>query len=493
MGALELGNPRDVGGLLALVLPLATICLCAGWPGRGQGVAGEQTGAPGVAERGASRGLGWAGALGAALAIVLMGAVLLLSQSLSARRCVLAALWLGAVVADRARRRWWTMGGVLLLALGTVAVWPRLAALGALREATSLSGQPDPGMAHATFGIAARLELWPRALEMVRDAPYTGAGPALFPHLMDRFYSGFLLGPERHAHNFPLQVAVDLGLPGLVAVLWLLAAFALHLGAGLRRETDPGRRATIVGLGAGVVAFLGFGAIDAIPLGARPSLLLWVLLGAGLALAPAPRGGAPGPGQRPLAAAMIALLLLALLVPVAWSGPQSNAGRVLAYRAILPPAGGDPAALAPAASTLRRAALGDPGRSGTWYLLSSVEARRGDPGGRPGGPAPGRAGRRPGAPAPLRHGRGPLAPGPPRRLAGPAASLRPVDDPLPPAGGVVRRQRHRRLRRGRPPAGSAGPPRRRAGGRGLSWLPPRRLPGAPPARRGVLTPHRRST
>jgi hypothetical protein len=65
---------------------------------------------------------------------------------------------------------------------------------------------------------------------------------------------------------------------------------------------------------------------------------------------------------------------------VAWSGPQSNAGRVLAYRALLPPAGGDPAALAPAASYLRRAAQGDPGRSGTWYLLSSVEARRGDPG-----------------------------------------------------------------------------------------------------------------
>src|SRR5262249_22140206 len=73
--ALELSNPRDVGGVLALVLPVTVVRL---WSGRH----GARPG-----------GLALAGA-----AVVLMLVVLLLSQSVSAAGGVLLALWLSAVI-----------------------------------------------------------------------------------------------------------------------------------------------------------------------------------------------------------------------------------------------------------------------------------------------------------------------------------------------------------------------------------------------------------
>ena len=359
--ALELANPRDVGGLLALLLPVAVLRL---WSDRWEGFAAG------------------GGAAGAAAAIALMAAVLLLSQSVSAIAGVLCALWLCAVLADRARRRWWLAGGLLLLLAGGAAAAALLAGRAGLRDTVALPTRPEPGVAHATFGVAARLEIWWRGLEMVRDAPYTGAGLALFPRIMDRFYPGYILGPERHAHDVLLQTAVDLGLPGLVALIWLLLAFALHLRGTLRTATDPAVRATGLGLGAGLVAFLLFGTIDAIPLGSRPGLALWVVLGAGVALRAGGRGpalaGAPAP--RRLAVAMAGLLAVGLAAPLAWGGPDLNAGRLLAYRALLPAGAGerDAPALAAAGELLERAAGRGDGGSATWYLLGVVAAQNGE-------------------------------------------------------------------------------------------------------------------
>ena len=86
-----------------------------------------------------------------------------------------------------------------------------------------------------------------------------------------------------HAHNLFLQIAVDLGLPGLIAWLfiWLLAmAFAwrqYHRG----REIGSGWAA---GLGAGLLASqvaLGVhGLVDAVTWGqVRPAPLVWGLWG----------------------------------------------------------------------------------------------------------------------------------------------------------------------------------------------------------------------
>ncbi|MDQ3703429.1 MAG: O-antigen ligase family protein, partial [Chloroflexota bacterium] len=363
--ALDLANPREVGGSLSLVFPLLMIRLCR--------------------RRAAAEYRSW-GFAGAAVATGVMGAVLVLSQALSAIAGVLVALWGSAIVADRARRRWWIAGGLILCAITLAAVWPRLGGLSLVRDTLALPAQPPPGTAHAAFGVAARLELWPRALRMIGDAPYTGIGLGMFPWVMDRFYSGFILGPERHAHSFFLQIALDLGLPGLVTVVWLLGAFARHLRADYRSSSDSAGRATTLGLGAGLLAYLVFGTIDVVALGAKPALALWIMLGLGMA--PHRRMPPVTAGQPTLNWGLhvgsAVLMALALLVPISWDGPHLNVGRVLAHRALLPPDGSAAAAAADetelgvAATSLEQAARVGPGNSGTWYLLAALAARRGE-------------------------------------------------------------------------------------------------------------------
>jgi tetratricopeptide (TPR) repeat protein len=214
---------------------------------------------------------------------------------------------------------------------------------------------------------------------MIHDTPYTGLGLNAFPWVMDRFYPGFALGPEPHAHNLFLQTGVDLGLPGLVALAWLVVGYGLALVSVYRSSSDPATRAVALGLGAGLLAHLLFGTLDAVTLGAKPGILLWAMLGLGVALRQQPEPLAAW--DRRLHAVPVLLLAAALLVPLAWEGPALNAGRALAQRALLAgsdtTAGGDPL-LGAASELLERAARTDPGNSGTWYLLGSLAARTGD-------------------------------------------------------------------------------------------------------------------
>lgn len=70
-----------------------------------------------------------------------------------------------------------------------------------------------------------RLEEWSRALYMIQDFPFTGVGAGNYQPVANLLYPFFLLPPDadiNHAHNLILQVAVDLGLPGLIAYLAIL-------------------------------------------------------------------------------------------------------------------------------------------------------------------------------------------------------------------------------------------------------------------------------
>ena len=361
--ALDLANPREVGGSLALVLPLAVARL---W----QGLSGTSRDPIGLACT--------------IIAIGLMGVVLVLSQSLSAIAGVLVAFWLSVAVADRPRRGWWLAGGTVLLACGLAVIWPRLGGLSLLRDSTAMPGQPAPGVEHAAFAVAARLELWPRALQMLRDTPYTGAGLGAFAWVMDRFYSGFVLGPERHTHNVFLQVGVDLGLPGLVAFVWLLAAFAGHVYVSYCGSPGAATRATSLASAAGVLAFLLFGTIDVVPLGAAPAVMLWIVFGLAMAQRLPVSATQQQPDRRrlsPLDLGMVLLLVIALLAPVAWNGPALNAGRVLAYEVLLAPsrAPHDQWRSRHASAHLAHAVQGHPHQGRTWYLLGMMAAERGEP------------------------------------------------------------------------------------------------------------------
>ncbi len=94
-------------------------------------------------------------------------------------------------------------------------------------------------------GIAARLLIWPRAVAMIRDMPFTGMGLNNFPRI-DPLYSQ-ALSEEVHAHNLFRQTAADQGVLGLVALVALLAAALVAGWRAYRASGDANVRAMMLG------------------------------------------------------------------------------------------------------------------------------------------------------------------------------------------------------------------------------------------------------
>ncbi len=150
-----------------------------------------------------------------------------------------------------------------------------------------------------------RLQIWSRAIYSIRDVPFTGMGLNTFRQVVNVVYP-FPLGPSdgdiAHAHNEFLQVALDLGIPGLIAFLAVnISAYWMLISAWQHAATTPIRfdtrdvvtsnqildvsnptlltRAIVLGLGGGLTAHLVYGFIDAIAIGAKPGVIFWFLLG----------------------------------------------------------------------------------------------------------------------------------------------------------------------------------------------------------------------
>jgi hypothetical protein len=74
-----------------------------------------------------------------------------------------------------------------------------------------------------------------------------------------------------------LQVAYDLGLPGLSAYLALLF-LAAHMGWKVYRQSQGLPRALAVGSLAALLAYHLYGLTDVVALGSKPGVLWWALL-----------------------------------------------------------------------------------------------------------------------------------------------------------------------------------------------------------------------
>jgi len=350
--ASDLFHPREVGATMAMLLPVALALL---FFGRGR----------------------WLRLLSAGT-LVIGGLTLLLSQSPQA----ILGLALALLLLLAWRSRWFLLAiplGLLAMAGGVLAYGPSLAALALLSLDHPLG-----------IAVVLRLDIWSRAWAMVRDMPFTGVGLNTFPVIQTHFYPGFLLGPEAHAHSLFLQTAVDLGLPGLCALFWLLVAFAVTARRAYLATVDRELRALVVGLAAGLLAFVGHGLVDTVTLGAKPVAALFVMLG----LAPAilaverARAGAQAPREsRYKAATRVAVplaslgMLLLAVVLAAPATPWLNLGAIRAHQLLVKAratgavgSGDLEAALGP----LRRAAARDPENVYLADLLGSLYAWQGD-------------------------------------------------------------------------------------------------------------------
>ena len=207
--------------------------------------------------------------LASAAAVAGIAIILVLTKS----RGALLAAFVAVMVLSMLR---WRRGWIFILVaalLATVALWQ----IGFEQVGQKLTSTGS------IVGFPGRLEIWSRGVFLVRDFPLSGVGMGTFEPVAKRLYPFSFLGPRAsvpHAHNIFLQVAVDLGLPGLAAWLGLLAAASLSAWrvyqAGKRGESG-----WALGAGAGLLAsqlaLVVHGMVDAAVWGAHSAIVVWVV------------------------------------------------------------------------------------------------------------------------------------------------------------------------------------------------------------------------
>ncbi|MBP8110230.1 MAG: O-antigen ligase family protein [Caldilineaceae bacterium] len=249
----DIVNPNVMGGTLALLIPVALALLLLG----------------GKRVKWVDKGL-------ALVSLIGMAGILVLTQSRGALMGTAAA---GLVILLMAGR--W---GQVLAAVGSVGI------LGFLFTGGS-ELLFDAATTDATFGgLEQRVEIWSRAIYMVQDFSFTGVGMGSFGRVADLLYPFFLAPPGQipHAHNLYLQVAVDLGIPGLLA--WLAVLFTVMVAAwqvyrsGRRHAHGSYRTALGAGLLASQTALMVHGLTDATVWGmTKPAVVVWAVWGLTLA------------------------------------------------------------------------------------------------------------------------------------------------------------------------------------------------------------------
>lgn len=267
-------HPNEVGGALTLLVPVSLAACLALWS-RNPGLSARATLVPGAgrAEESTRR---WVSPflsrasmlLLATLAFALTSGVFILTQSRSAY----IGLAVGLIAFGVSRSRWFLVALLVLAVMASALVW----SVGVEESIDSLLPVESARIA------VGRFEIWRRALYLMRDFPYTGVGLNTFPYVGDAMYpypSQGLSARVPHAHNNLLQAGVDLGIPGLIAYVGLLAAFTLCAWRVHRASGSRSSRLLAAGLFSGMLAHQVFGLTDAITLGAKPGFILWIMFG----------------------------------------------------------------------------------------------------------------------------------------------------------------------------------------------------------------------
>ena len=125
-----------------------------------------------------------------------------------------------------------------------------------------------------------RMALWESTWGMITDHPMTGIGWGAYQFVYPQ-YDFFIQNPETiifHAHNMYLNIAAELGLPGIT--LFLLALFA-HLLIGFRvlcRTSKPEQRGVVMGLIAVIIGVLVNGMTDYALFNIEVSMIFWLFV-----------------------------------------------------------------------------------------------------------------------------------------------------------------------------------------------------------------------
>jgi hypothetical protein len=125
-----------------------------------------------------------------------------------------------------------------------------------------------------------RRTLWRAGLSAFREHPLLGLGPDQFRHVYGR-YLGLAKADDRlHANNLYVETLANLGIAGILALAALIAVLAGSARRTLRsHRVAPAGKLMVLGLGAGLAAYLAHGVLDYF-LEFTPTYgLMWLLAG----------------------------------------------------------------------------------------------------------------------------------------------------------------------------------------------------------------------
>jgi len=151
---------------------------------------------------------------------------------------------------------------------GRKALWISLALIGviALSLLPWVGTERFASLFHTQNGTTFfRLKLWQSSLNMIKDHPFLGVG---LDNFLYQYRTRYVL-PEAwqeldlsHPHNIVLDYWTRLGIPGIVALVWLEGAFFVRGLRLYRQSPDQDGRALVLGLMASMIACLAHGLID---------------------------------------------------------------------------------------------------------------------------------------------------------------------------------------------------------------------------------------
>ncbi len=206
-------DPNELAGFLELVIPLGAAAFLS------------------------SRAPALRIATGFAVALAIMA--LLLTGSRGGWGSLLVGMLVFGLLAGAAFRR-------TRLALATGALIVAVAALAALALPTMrvrlLGSLWDPF----------RVLTWRGTTRMIADHPWLGIGPGAFEFAYPAYAIG---GFTTMAHQNYLQTAAEMGIPGLLAFVWMLGAFFWLAARGFRRLRAREDRRVVAGCIGGVAGF----------------------------------------------------------------------------------------------------------------------------------------------------------------------------------------------------------------------------------------------
>lgn len=251
-GAEEGFHPNAVGGTLVLIIPLFMILLFAFLRKRTWDKTNNTNSGKRLLQLFLLTGL----------AVTL--AVLLLTQSRGAWLGLLLACMIGFFLFFLKRKVYRVVFVVFLvgLLLFSFVVAPSLLENDQVRLTTR----------QAEGTLFFRIQLWNVVLPMIHQHPLLGIG-------LNEFRYHYEVKHElSHPHNKLLLLAVELGLPALIAYLALLGCVGFAVVQIWKKSGTDWLSLAALGLGCGQLAHFIFEMTDAVPLGAKVNVFFWLSL-----------------------------------------------------------------------------------------------------------------------------------------------------------------------------------------------------------------------